>query len=108
MHWRRLARAEGREKNPPWDERRRANKARRETKKRSAGRGFDPVVVYERDGWLCGLCGGPVDRSLAWPDPMSASLDHVIPLADGGGHTPKNAQCSHLVCNERKGGRKVA
>jgi 5-methylcytosine-specific restriction endonuclease McrA len=33
-------------------------------------------IVAARDGWLCGICGGPVSRE-DW------SLDHVIPLSKG-------------------------
>lgn len=63
---------------------------------------FTRLEVFERDGWTCGLCGEPVDRELKWPDPMSPSLDHVIPLIKGGDHSRANTQCSHLTCNVRK------
>jgi 5-methylcytosine-specific restriction endonuclease McrA len=63
------------------------------------------LKVYERDGWQCGLCPEPVDPTLAYPHPMSASLDHVVPISRGGGHTYANTQCSHLECNVRKGAR---
>lgn len=61
------------------------------------------VDVFERDGWVCGVCREPVDPQAAYPDPMSASLDHVVPLSRGGSHTADNAQCAHLACNRRKG-----
>jgi hypothetical protein len=60
---------------------------------------FDPRDIYERDQWLCGICGQLVDPKLAWPDTKSASLDHVIPLALGGGHLRSNARVAHLRCN---------
>lgn len=109
-HWRRAARADGRELAPAWSERRRANWKKRDALKRGAAEAeaFSYVEVYERDGWVCGVCGGPVDPQLAWPDPMSVSLDHVVPLSKGGPHCRENAQCSHLVCNTRKGDRLVA
>lgn len=66
---------------------------------------FDPVEVFERDGWVCGLCGEPIERSLAWPDPASVSLDHVLPLAAGGEHSRANTQAAHWICNVRKGPR---
>lgn len=61
--------------------------------------------LAERDGWNCGICGRKVDRSLAHPDPMSASLDHIVPLAAGGLHERANAQLAHLRCNSVKGAR---
>src|SRR5699024_2990102 len=58
---------------------------------------------FDRDGWICGICDDPVDRAMEYPDPMSVSLDHIIPLSKGGSHTPENVQCAHLDCNLRKG-----
>jgi 5-methylcytosine-specific restriction endonuclease McrA len=66
---------------------------------------FDPLEVYERDGWICMLCGRQVEKYLGWPDDMSASLDHRLPLAAGGMHTQENCQLAHLICNIRKGAR---
>lgn len=66
---------------------------------------FNKFDVYDRDGWTCGICLDPVDPELMYPNPMSVSLDHVIPLSKGGGHLPSNTQCSHLSCNVRKGAR---
>ena len=63
----------------------------------------DEQAVYEHDQWVCQLCGKPVDQSLAWPDPLSKSLDHRIPLRLGGSHTAENVQLAHLLCNARKG-----
>jgi 5-methylcytosine-specific restriction endonuclease McrA len=63
---------------------------------------FSYTEIYERDEWTCGLCREPVDRTLRHPEPMSASLDHVVPIAAGGGHTRDNVQCSHLRCNVTK------
>lgn len=63
----------------------------------------DVRVVYERDRWVCQLCEEPVDPSVKYPDPRSASLDHVLPLARGGDHTYENVQLAHLSCNVRKG-----
>jgi hypothetical protein len=63
---------------------------------------FTDLEIFERDGWVCQLCKDPVDRSLAYPNPRSASLDHVLPIAKGGGHTRENAQLAHLGCNARK------
>ncbi|MFD8173633.1 HNH endonuclease [Streptomyces sp. NPDC059709] len=58
--------------------------------------------IFERDGLTCQLCQEPVDPKLKHPDPRSASLDHVVPLAKGGHHTRANVQLAHLVCNLRK------
>ena len=64
---------------------------------------FDRREIYERDAWTCQLCGQPIDSSLAWPEFMSASLDHVMPLAANGEHSRANTQAAHWLCNVRKG-----
>lgn len=63
---------------------------------------FDAADIYERDAWICGLCGRPIDQTLKYPDRMSASLDHVVPISKGGQHTRANAQAAHYTCNSSK------
>jgi len=69
---------------------------------------FDPREVFDRDEWTCGLCFEDVDPALVYPDPRSASLDHIQPLARGGSHTRENTQLAHLLCNTVKGARVAA
>jgi hypothetical protein len=66
---------------------------------------IDRDEIGHRDGWKCGLCGERVRQSLTYPHPRSASLDHIVPLAEGGKHTRTNVQISHLQCNVAKGAR---
>ena len=104
MHWRRWARATGAEHPPAWDDQRKARyQERRARKAQVPSEEFSPSEVYERDQWRCGICGQPVDPALAYPDPHSPSLDHVVPLSAGGAHSRANTQCSHLRCNLSKG-----
>ena len=63
------------------------------------------VEVFERDGWVCQLCGERVDPLLKGPDPLAASLDHIVPVSLGGDHLPENCQLAHLGCNSSKGAR---
>ena len=63
----------------------------------------DRYEIFERDNWVCGICGNRVEQQFEHPHPMSASLDHVVPMSKGGHHSPDNTQCSHLDCNLRKG-----
>lgn len=78
-----------------------AKKIRR--KRAQQGTQIEPVnrdIVAERDGWRCGICGGKVTRK-NW------SLDHVIPLSQGGPHTYANVVLAHRRCNSSRGpGRK--
>ena len=93
-HYRAQRRAEG----VPW-----ANEGsgRFKARARRFGVTYEPINrfdVFERDGWLCGICGGPVSRE-------DASIDHILPISKGGPHTLENVQCAHLLCNSKKGAR---
>lgn len=66
------------------------------------------VTIGDRDGWRCGLCGGRINRNKRHPDPLSPSLDHVIPIAHGGSNDAVNLQVTHLRCNLAKRDRPAA
>ncbi|MGW0312024.1 HNH endonuclease [Streptomyces flavidovirens] len=66
---------------------------------------FAPLDVHTRDRWTCQLCLLPIDPEVAWPDRMSASVDHIVPLVRGGSHSMINVQSAHLGCNSSKGDR---
>lgn len=84
-------------------ERNAAGKARYRARKRDAFvEDVIPVEVFERDGWRCGICGERIPEGARYPDPRSASVDHVIPLSRGGTHEMKNVQATHLLCNALK------
>lgn len=76
--------------------------AERTGMKRSEVRSITRAEIGERDGWTCGICGVPVERTLRYPDPMYGSVDHVLPVAHGGRHDVTNLQIAHLVCNVTK------
>jgi 5-methylcytosine-specific restriction endonuclease McrA len=69
-----------------------------------------PLEIFERDEWRCQIPGClypdiPVSRSVTYPHPIFASLDHVVPLAKGGTHERSNLVTAHLRCNIAKGDR---
>ncbi|MBQ3321905.1 MAG: HNH endonuclease [Firmicutes bacterium] len=52
---------------------------------------------------VCGICGLPVDKTLRYPDPMSKTIDHIIPIAKGGHPSDiSNLQLAHWICNRQK------
>lgn len=83
----------------------RSNKQNDRERAKNYGVKYEPInrlKVYERDNWRCGICKQRIDKRIQYPHPMSASLDHVIPMSLGGGHLYSNVQCSHWICNVRK------
>lgn len=68
----------------------------------------DREEVWSRSGGICGICEQVIDRDRPWPDRMSFTLDHIVPLAKGGTHEPENMQAAHASCNSRKNDRLTA
>lgn len=75
-------------------------KHRRKARLRGAGAVdvFAKREIYERDGWLCGICGEHVAEA-------DASVDHIVPVSKGGAHTRDNVRTSHIACNRKRGNR---
>lgn len=82
-----------------------SNHVRRVRMKSATIEKVNPLEVFERDGWICQLCGYSVSKLM---DPKlgdMASLDHIIPISKGGQHSYANTQLAHLSCNISKGNR---
>jgi 5-methylcytosine-specific restriction endonuclease McrA len=60
---------------------------------------INKTAIFERDKWICGLCGDLVDKTIPWPDLLCATLDHIIPMSRGGDHIHSNVQLAHFCCN---------
>lgn len=59
-------------------------------------------IIYASQS-CCGICGRPVDFDKKFPDPWSATLDHIIPIQKGGDPASlDNLQLAHLQCNRIK------
>lgn len=63
---------------------------------------IDYNMINERDGFKCCICHKKVDMELKYPDPMSKSHDHIVPLSKGGEDANRNIQLTHLRCNVSK------
>lgn len=85
---------------------RRRHKSKRSAIKRGANGGvpIDPIKVFERDAWRCGICGYKTHKTKRGTyHPKAPELDHIVAIANGGSHTWDNVQCSCRFCNSRKG-----
>lgn len=58
--------------------------------------------VYESDGYRCHICNRMTRPDKQAPHPKSPTIDHIIPLANGGTHEPLNCRTAHYLCNVRK------
>jgi 5-methylcytosine-specific restriction endonuclease McrA len=59
---------------------------------------FTKSEIIRRDGLNCYLCG----KLLTY---QTATIDHVIPLSQGGFHCPNNAKIACKNCNSSKGNK---
>ena len=59
--------------------------------------------LYERDGWVCQICGVGCSRVFSLDDPWSPSLDHVVPRSEGGSDDDDNLRLAHWFCNGLRG-----
>lgn len=63
----------------------------------------DPLIVFDRDGWRCQLCGIRTPKRLRGTyDDRAPELDHIMPISLGGEHSYRNTQCSCRKCNAAK------
>lgn len=65
---------------------------------------IDPIAVFERDGWVCYLCGVQTPAIYRGHNfPNSPELEHRFSLSNGGMHTMCNVACACRSCNQLKG-----
>jgi 5-methylcytosine-specific restriction endonuclease McrA len=78
---------------------------RHQLRRRARGNAFKPTRerIAARDGWVCQLCGDPINPVLRRPHPQALHVDHVTPHADGGTDADANLRATHALCNLRRG-----
>jgi len=58
--------------------------------------------VLLRDNWMCAICNEPIEDTSWQPDGDNSrygTLDHIVPIEDGGSHVWDNVQAAHYGCN---------
>jgi endogenous inhibitor of DNA gyrase (YacG/DUF329 family) len=63
---------------------------------------IDRIVIFDRDNWTCYLCHEPVTLGTDCYQPLSATIDHIIPFSKGGQHTSQNVATCCFDCNSTK------
>jgi 5-methylcytosine-specific restriction endonuclease McrA len=84
----------------------RAAKKRERKRREAVKRGIqhDSYTLAEiaaRDRYYCQLCTPRrrVAMNKIVPHPKAPTIDHVVPLAQGGDDTRANVQLAHFICN---------
>lgn len=72
-------------------------------------RGIHWRTLGVRDAWTCHLCGRKVKQSAGVDGvPRGATVDHLIPISDGGSHVWANVALAHRDCNMKRGNKGMA
>lgn len=61
--------------------------------------------VFKRDNWTCYMCKAKCEKVYDPMNPLSATVDHVYPVAAGGDHDWHNVRTACAACNAKKGDR---
>lgn len=75
--------------------------------------GADKSKVTKVKRWMksnqlpCSICGLPINYDLKSPDPWSFTVDHIIPITNGGTSDMENLAPAHRRCNLVKGTRGI-
>lgn len=58
--------------------------------------------LIKRDGLTCKICGLPCLYYGDYLADLYPTMDHIVPISKGGGHTWNNVQVAHRICNRNK------
>ncbi len=78
---------------------------RRRVRLRESGQleNFTTREIAERDAWRCHLCGKKVSPKASYLSPGEATIDHLLPVSQGGQHNRANVALAHRQCNSERG-----
>lgn len=62
-------------------------------------------TLMRKQGGLCALCGEQMN--LVAGDDQEATLDHIVPVSNGGLDVITNLQLAHRSCNEARGNQPI-
>jgi len=84
-------------------------KDRRIPKDKRVDRGITAMALYNRDKGVCWICGGLCDpndkqtiNGTIICGNMYPSVDHIIPVCEGGEDSWENVRLAHRICNTRR------
>lgn len=59
-------------------------------------------ILYHVQNRLCYWCGMAIDMNSKQHTPDEPTLDHVVPLSEGGDAGPNNIVLAHARCNQER------
>jgi len=62
-------------------------------------------AIFERDGWRCHICGRKARRDVHHNHKLAPTIDHLVPVSQGGRDAADNVACAHRYCNLLKSDR---
>ncbi|WP_398852710.1 HNH endonuclease [Streptomyces lateritius] len=81
------------------------NRRRRAAKRGGRSEPYTLEEIAARDRGRCRLCGGRVAMRQKVPHVKAPTIDHIVPVSEGGDDTRANVQLAHFGCNSSKGAR---
>lgn len=84
---------------------RRAKQRRKARERQVDHEDYTLEEIAARDRYKCGICRRKVHMHLAVPHKSAPTIDHVLPLADGGHDVRANVRLAHFICNSLRGNR---
>lgn len=85
----------------------RESNRRRASRKRTSNPGQDKYTreeVWEKCGGVCYLCHQPMIREWTPTNRNPCfTVEHIVPLSQGGSDTFSNVNGAHMSCNSKKG-----
>ena len=65
-------------------------------------KGITLKKLISKNGLQCQICGMFCDPTASPNSTLYPSIDHIVPIHKGGGHTWDNVQIAHRICNSNK------
>lgn len=76
---------------------------RRARERRALTEPYTLAEIAKRDKFRCGICHGRVAMTKTVPHLKAPTIDHLIPISEGGDDVKANVQLAHFWCNSIRG-----
>lgn len=84
---------------------RRCRSRRRARERLLVAEHYTLAEIAARDRFTCGICRKRVAMTKIVPHPKAPTIDHLIPISEGGDDVKANVRLAHFLCNSVRGNR---